>query len=98
MLAEPSLLPRVWHRLDQGLVWIGVLCLLGYRAVFGALFGGSCRFEPSCSHYAEAALRRHGSLRGSWLTLGRLLRCHPFRAGGYDPVPQETPASPRAGH
>ena len=98
MSPELSLLSRLWNRLDRGLVRIGVLGLLGYRAVFGPLFAGSCRFEPSCSHYAEAALRRHGSLRGCWLTLRRLVRYQPFHAGGYDPVPQETLAPQRAGH
>ncbi|WP_432757890.1 membrane protein insertion efficiency factor YidD [Spongiibacter taiwanensis] len=46
-----------------------------------------CRFYPSCSHYALEALQTHGALRGTALTLWRLLRCHPFNKGGYDPVP-----------
>lgn len=49
---------------------------------------GCCRFEPSCSHYAEQAVRQHGVGRGLWLAARRLARCHPFHAGGYDPVPE----------
>ena len=58
-----------------------------YRVTLSPLLGGFCRYEPSCSRYAEEALRRHGALRGARLTLRRLLRCHPLRPGGFDPVP-----------
>ena len=58
-----------------------------YRALLSPFFAGSCRFEPSCSRYAEIALRRHGARRGVGLALRRLLRCQPFAGGGYDPVP-----------
>jgi putative membrane protein insertion efficiency factor len=61
-----------------------------YRWLLSPLLGPSCRFEPSCSVYAEEAIRRHGALRGSWLTLKRLGRCHPFCQGGIDPVPERT--------
>jgi len=47
----------------------------------------TCRYEPTCSHYAEQAIRRHGPVRGMALATGRLLRCHPWARGGYDPVP-----------
>jgi putative membrane protein insertion efficiency factor len=47
----------------------------------------SCRYLPTCSQYGYEAVHRHGLVKGSWLTLRRLLRCHPFAAGGYDPVP-----------
>jgi putative membrane protein insertion efficiency factor len=78
-----------WHgTLDRLLVPVVVCVLTSYRVLISPLFAGSCRFEPSCSHYAEEAVRRYGSLRGCWLTLRRLGRCHPLHAGGYDPVPE----------
>jgi len=58
-----------------------------YRWTVGPLLGPRCRFFPSCSHYAEEALRRHGAARGSYLAVRRLLRCHPWHPGGHDPVP-----------
>ncbi len=64
-----------------------VRCVRAYRITFSLLFVGSCRFEPSCSHYAEEAVQRHGCVRGLWFTVCRLGRCQPFHAGGYDPVP-----------
>ena len=58
-----------------------------YQAIGRPLFGGHCRFHPTCSDYSVQALRTHGAIRGSWLTLRRVLRCHPFGGAGYDPVP-----------
>jgi putative membrane protein insertion efficiency factor len=59
-----------------------------YRWILSPLLGPSCRFVPSCSTYAEEALRRHGAGAGTWLTIKRLARCHPFCRGGIDPVPE----------
>lgn len=58
-----------------------------YQFGLSPLLGVNCRFHPSCSCYAKEALEMHGSLRGSWLAAKRLLRCHPFAAAGFDPVP-----------
>ena len=64
-----------------------VLLVRGYQVSLGNLLPPSCRYYPSCSAYAIEALERHGAWRGSWLALRRIGRCHPFRPGGYDPVP-----------
>jgi hypothetical protein len=66
---------------------LAVLVVRAYRLLLSPLLGGFCRYMPSCSVYAEEALRRHGFIRGGKLALLRLLRCHPFSPGGFDPVP-----------
>ena len=58
-----------------------------YQLTLAPLLGRQCRFLPTCSHYAMEALERHGAIKGGTLALRRILRCHPFAAAGYDPVP-----------
>lgn len=64
-----------------------ILLVRGYQVSISPLLPVSCRYFPSCSAYAVEALERHGALKGSWLAARRILRCHPFTPGGYDPVP-----------
>jgi uncharacterized protein len=72
-----------------------LLTLIGaYRLTLSGVLGGQCRFHPSCSHYAEEAIRTHGAIRGSGLAMWRILRCNPFGRGGSDPVPPGTMYDP----
>lgn len=64
-----------------------LVALEAYRVTLSPLLGGHCRYLPSCSIYAEEAIRRHGARAGLSLALRRVLRCHPFHRGGFDPVP-----------
>jgi putative membrane protein insertion efficiency factor len=67
--------------------WPFLLAIRVYWFTLSPLIGGQCRFEPTCSRYGAEAYRRYGALRGTLLTARRILRCHPFHPGGYDPVP-----------
>ena len=65
---------------------LGIALIRGYRKVLSPLFAGSCRYEPSCSAYAEQAIGKYGLLKGSWMGARRIASCGPWRPGGYDPV------------
>jgi putative membrane protein insertion efficiency factor len=67
-----------------------VFAIQMYRWTLSPLLGPCCRFHPSCSEYAQGAVETHGAVRGTWLALRRILRCHPLNPGGYDPVPERT--------
>lgn len=76
-----------------------ILLIRAYQSVHVAFFRGSCRFHPTCSHYALEAIRLHGAGRGALLSAWRVLRCQPFCRGGFDPVPEpktKPTARPRA--
>ena len=64
-----------------------LVLISGYRLLLSPLMGASCRFYPTCSTYALEAIQTHGALRGTWLALKRIFKCHPWHPGGVDPVP-----------
>ena len=76
---------------------VALLLIRVYQMLFSPLFAGSCRFTPSCSRYAADAIERFGLLRGSYLAMRRLSRCHPFGAHGVDPIPDFAPTVLRRG-
>jgi putative membrane protein insertion efficiency factor len=85
----------------RGLVASLLISLIrGYQRALSPLLGPRCRFYPSCSHYAVEAIQHFGPLRGSWLALRRLARCHPLHPGGYDPLPEKCSSTgcSEAGH
>jgi uncharacterized protein len=69
--------------LAKPLIWL----VRGYQLLISPFVPPSCRFHPTCSHYAIEALRKHGALKGAWLAVRRIVRCHPWHPGGHDPVP-----------
>jgi putative membrane protein insertion efficiency factor len=69
--------------------WILLGAVRAYQVLLAPIFGGQCRYYPSCSQYTHEAIGRFGAGRGAWLGVKRLLRCQPLAAGGYDPVPEK---------
>jgi len=82
-MSESSMLGMIW-RLPRRLA---LMLVRAYQVLISPMLPPACRFTPSCSHYACSCLADHGFVRGSWLTLRRLSRCHPWHPGGYDPPP-----------
>lgn len=80
-------------RLGRALV---LLLLGGYRRLLSPVLGPACRFDPTCSVYATEAVRRFGVIKGGVLAIRRILRCHPFSAAGFDPVPVSNPKPSRS--
>ena len=76
-------LSRVMRTILRGLIRL-------YQLVLSPILPGSCRYAPSCSHYAAEAIDSHGVVRGGWLAVKRIFRCHPWGGDGYDPVPEKT--------
>lgn len=75
---------------------LAILLIRLYQWTVSPLLGQNCRFYPSCSHYALEAIGRFGLLRGSWLAVKRIGRCHPWNPGGFDPIPDECPEHARS--
>jgi uncharacterized protein len=67
--------------------WVLLALIRVYQVFLSPFLGGACKYYPSCSHYAQEAVQKHGARRGAWLALKRLGRCRPFVKGGFDPVP-----------
>jgi len=86
---QTSAKPRsVMQRLLALPAWLLVLVIRFYQKAISPWLGQRCRFNPSCSNYCIDALKQHGMVRGLWLGIKRILKCHPLHPGGYDPVPQ----------
>jgi hypothetical protein len=99
MTREPDVQAPEAPGRSSGAAWPLIMLVKGYRRSVGMLLMPRCRFAPSCSDYALGALAEHGAMRGSWLAVRRIGRCHPFHPGGYDPVPPRRarrPVSARA--
>lgn len=67
---------------------LALFAIRGYQRLISPILPSACRFDPTCSHYSYEAVEKHGVLRGGWLAIRRLARCHPLHAPGYDPVPK----------
>lgn len=78
---------KIFKKLSDAIAAILILLVRSYQLIISTWLPPSCRFTPTCSQYSIEALRKYGPFKGCWLTLKRLLRCHPWGGSGYDPVP-----------
>ena len=86
-LASPNKL--LDESMKKALIFPFLILVKGYQRFISPSFPSTCRFQPTCSHYAIEALETHGLLRGVWMALKRIGRCHPWGGSGYDPVPKK---------
>ncbi len=78
---------KLFSRINHALAWLLTLPILFYKSVISPWLPPACRYTPTCSTYALQALRKYGAVKGSWLAIKRICRCHPWGGSGYDPVP-----------
>lgn len=81
------MMKRITRAISKGAAWLLILPVRFYQLSISPMLPPSCRFTPTCSSYAIEALRKHGPIKGLWLTVKRISRCHPWGDSGYDPVP-----------
>ncbi|NMH60626.1 membrane protein insertion efficiency factor YidD [Alteromonas ponticola] len=80
---------KVSQTLRRITIAIPLILIWGYKLLISPMLGQRCRFHPTCSQYAIDALKTHGLVNGGWLSVKRILKCHPLHEGGYDPVPNK---------
>ena len=91
-MRAPASTPSTQPRRTTRVAAVLMVLVRGYQLLISPALGSACRFAPSCSHYSMQALAQHGAVKGSYLTLLRLGRCHPWCEGGHDPVPEQVKA------
>lgn len=82
-------MPELRSPAPSPLARFATVMIRGYQRILSPRMGVNCRFQPTCSQYTLGAVERHGFFKGGWMGIVRLAKCHPFNAGGYDPVPEK---------